>query len=645
MINFRNVALLCLFFVAQTFFQLAPEPTFSSSVVSDKKESIQILFINSYDRDSVWTKSIEDSFMHTLESQGQSAHYYFEYLSTKKFNTPQYFEEFKHLLSAKYKNTVIDYIVVTDDDAALFIADYLNVIFQRDIPVIYCGINQYYQFPNDMYGVHEPSDAISTIKLIRKFHGERARILILTDQTKSSDSVLRVNHLRNLVRVSPYLTLMESNHVSHIRSKLQTNSYDAVLFLLFNRDSNGNAYTYTEGFDCFKDVIHAPVYSTWNFYFPQGIVGGYITTGALQGSEAAAILIKLNRLSPSQSKDIFKHVQVETPLILDYNALKKYGIHKRLIPTEGTIINQPENYFYKNRLLLAIAASIILFLIAIIYAMGKIIRRKVDELTKANQSILEARRRQTMLNVAVSLSHELNTDIGNAITLNSLSERKIKSLESITQGAQLKKSQLLEFINDLQDINHEVEQNLNKSAMYIKNIKEKSQRFEQEDEVTFSLCKHIHAAIAPYKNTLDEKRIALQVSCPIEDLYRGSPQAFEEIISILLDNAIEHGFKNSVSNPLIKLFAHAHQNKLHLRYEDNGCGISVSPIDRIFDPLFKGNLSTQGEGMGLFRARQLSNEVFQSDLSCESTPGEGVVFKIEPKSIKIRERGDAYEEN
>lgn len=658
----KTVCLIILFVSGYCFYVFFGLPAAPGSYSSDDSTSasrpLRILIINSYDRDSIWTNGIENAFVASLKDHGMDNQYYYEYMSTKRFFNDQYFLEFEHLLSEKYKDIPLDYIVTTDDDATLFVASRQHRIFNRTIPVIYCGINQFYLFPKNFYGVQETHNISKTIGLIRTLQGDDTRILIVTDTTTTSKSIVGSAQVNDIARMDPRIELLMDNHVDTIRSRLSIHDYDALIYFVFNQDSDGESYTYVEGFRLFKPYIKVPVYSNWNFYLEDGQIGGVITSAESQGQAVADTLLALVSIDAPAERAKYKQQILDYPLIINYPAFKEHGLDFDRIPQDALIINKPLSYFEKNRTILMISAGIITGLLLIISILSNVIKKKIMELEKTHLDLLEAKNFRNMWNIAIGLSHELNTDIGNSMTLVSLLNLKNSKLASEIDDGNLTKRQLQQYLHDIVQISRQLDENLIKSSTYIKNIKEKSMILESisdNDLMTINACDTLQNVVKGYFRVLESRGIALQLDCPNELIFVQCNDYLEEILQILMDNAIAHAFCSSShassenSNmftekseaPTIMIRLSKHEDRLHIHFGDNGDGISDLLMNDLFSPMTKGSMAAPGEGMGLFRVKYLAKNIFKGDVSCESTPGKGTRFLIELKEVTSQHPDDS----
>jgi signal transduction histidine kinase len=115
-----------------------------------------------------------------------------------------------------------------------------------------------------------------------------------------------------------------------------------------------------------------------------------------------------------------------------------------------------------------------------------------------------------------------------------------------------------------------------------------------------------------------------QINQILTNLIMNAGQAFDEIN---LGNGRE----------TIKIQTKAHDNRVEVKVEDNGIGISKQNLSRIFDPFFTTKPVGSGTGLGLSISYKLA-KAHGGDLSVFSTPGLGTVFTLSlPIKAKMRE--------
>jgi len=103
----------------------------------------------------------------------------------------------------------------------------------------------------------------------------------------------------------------------------------------------------------------------------------------------------------------------------------------------------------------------------------------------------------------------------------------------------------------------------------------------------------------------------------------------EGVLRMVVQNLIENGLDALSEDPKdgkeILVEASIHENKLHLRIRDNGCGIDKEVIDNIFDPFY--STKETGTGLGLYIVNtEIENN--NGTIAVESVKGNGTVFDV-----------------
>lgn len=79
-----------------------------------------------------------------------------------------------------------------------------------------------------------------------------------------------------------------------------------------------------------------------------------------------------------------------------------------------------------------------------------------------------------------------------------------------------------------------------------------------------------------------------------------------QILLSVLVNAKDALIQNNIKNPYIKISTINTQKTLSIKVEDNGGGIQIKPIEKIFEPHFSNK--ENGSGLGLYIAKTLAQK-------------------------------------
>lgn len=142
-----------------------------------------------------------------------------------------------------------------------------------------------------------------------------------------------------------------------------------------------------------------------------------------------------------------------------------------------------------------------------------------------------------------------------------------------------------------------------------------------------------------YEQLCSYRHVNLNLSLPDNALpsVLGDKERLEQILSILIDNAIAYGSPGKSQNifPSIELKARASKLHLYISVADHGPGIPEEYKSQVFDRFFRTDHSRKDKshfGLGLSVAKELTN-LHGGTLNLTDTPGGGCTFTLKLKCI------------
>jgi len=136
------------------------------------------------------------------------------------------------------------------------------------------------------------------------------------------------------------------------------------------------------------------------------------------------------------------------------------------------------------------------------------------------------------------------------------------------------------------------------------------------------LFENLHTLMQP---TLEQKNIELEVILKDPGLLADlDVNLIEQVLINLVVNALE-ALKEK-QNPRIILSASQENNRLLIKVADNGIGISLELLDKIFIPFFSTKKS--GSGIGLSLCKQIML-LHKGNIQVQSREGEGTAFILQ----------------
>jgi PAS domain S-box-containing protein len=319
--------------------------------IDDGKNKSNVLLINSYHKGLSWTDDITSAITEKLKA-GSCCELYIEYMDAKRYPVKNFEKEFYSLLKKRYKDLKIQAVIVSDNNALVFAKRYRKDLFP-DVPVIFCGINNFSDNLIDnsgwFTGVVETTDAAANFEIMKKLNPRMRNCIIIGDNTPTGEAEVAAARkalgiLKDGISIIYWINL--STDVLLRSLKGLNNREDTVLLTVFNRDAEGRYFNYEEIGRLITSNTDAQVYGLWQFYIGEGVVGGNMANARDQGLAAAGM---------AQRVLIGEHIssipiQRESPnrIIFDYAALERFNIRKEQLPEGAIIENIPHSIIRDN---------------------------------------------------------------------------------------------------------------------------------------------------------------------------------------------------------------------------------------------------------------------------------------------------------
>jgi diguanylate cyclase (GGDEF)-like protein len=319
-------------------------PVVHSEESAQLNKTKHILYINSYHEGYKWSDDIYHTVKATLDSSAIDVTFDALYLDTQRImdiSLDDYYMSIANAYRHKFETEHPDMIVASDDAAFQFVQNYLTFV-SPDIPVLYCGVNDYDSTQQPMNrpsgGIIEKLSFVETFQLIQTLDEEVKEVYYIVDNTLTGKAIETyiLNEYDNL-NTDVVLKKLSGNNMDDILFKVTALPKDsALMFFVFFQDSEENYYNYKEGISLVAGASKVPVYSLWDFAVGQGVLGGKVLSGQNQGRRLADEIIEYF----TDENYTFRTITTdENKYVFDYDKLQEYGISLEEIPYNSDIIN------------------------------------------------------------------------------------------------------------------------------------------------------------------------------------------------------------------------------------------------------------------------------------------------------------------
>jgi|GEM_PF-1937195 len=232
--------------------------------------------------------------------------------------------------------------------------------------------------------------------------------------------------------------------------------------------------------------------------------------------------------------------------------------------------------------------------------------------------------------LVAGVAHELNTPLGNALTITTTLSDKIKEAHQAYENGRLKRTDLDRLFSTISEADVLLVNNISRAAELISSFKTIAVDQTSEMRRSFNLRKILLELELTLRLQLKQKKISLEIDVEPDINMDSFPGPLTQIIVNLFNNALIHAFDGREQG-LIRLVASTDNDsdgKLIISFQDNGCGISKENILKIFDPFFTTKLGQGGSGLGLHISYNIVHGVLGGSISVQSVIGKGTEFLI-----------------
>ena len=359
-------------------------------------EAKSVLILNSYHEGFSWTREQNNSIIANFRECNIKVDIMNEFIDWKNYPYKENLEYLHEYFIYKYSSKKIDIIIATDDIALNYALGHRRDVFS-DAPIVFSGVNK--DGTEDitsgfdrLTGVVEVIDPTKTIETALKINPFLKNIYVVFDNSESGLSTGKIV-MDKMEKLNPNLNLIPCNDMIYedLIEEVKVLEEDSIVYITtYFKDVVGRVIDTEYATYEISHNSTVPVYHLYDFGLNNGILGGSLLSGRVQGELATNLAKRV--LKGENIDDIPIVVEDSIVTVYDYEQLKRFGISPNLLPDDAEIINKPFSFYetYKglvNSVIIAFAVLIAFVIVLLGYI--KRIRKMRRELSENHEELTQ----------------------------------------------------------------------------------------------------------------------------------------------------------------------------------------------------------------------------------------------------------------
>jgi signal transduction histidine kinase len=229
--------------------------------------------------------------------------------------------------------------------------------------------------------------------------------------------------------------------------------------------------------------------------------------------------------------------------------------------------------------------------------------------------------------IVATVAHELNTPIGNALTvITAFAEKTQAFQDAILQG--VRRSTLEAYQNDSLVAMELTERNLRHAAELILSFKHVAVDQTTSKRRIFDLAKTLKEILTTLKPSFKNTRYTLVTDFSPGIVMDSYPGPIAQVITNFVSNSLIHAFHERADGTMQLLSRTWEGDRVQIIFADDGHGIPPEHLNRIYDPFFTTRLGTGGSGLGLHIVHNIVTGLLGGQIEVDSQLEKGTTFTV-----------------
>lgn len=256
------------------------------------------------------------------------------------------------------------------------------------------------------------------------------------------------------------------------------------------------------------------------------------------------------------------------------------------------------------------------------------LRDAMADLSRTQADLIQSEKMASLGQLVAGVAHEINTPVGVALTTATQMGEEAREFVHEAEGAQLRRSTLLAFVERMSEGSRLLYSNLTRAAELVQSFKQVAADQVGGEHRTFELRHWLTELVTSLGPVLRKRALAVRIDCPEGIVMATFPGALGQVVTNLVVNAAVHGYPQGAAGTVTLFVDRAGPGRLSLVVDDDGKGMPPEVQARIFDPFFTTARQHGSTGLGLHIVYNLVVQTLKGRIAVDSAPGRGTRFTL-----------------
>lgn len=262
------------------------------------------------------------------------------------------------------------------------------------------------------------------------------------------------------------------------------------------------------------------------------------------------------------------------------------------------------------------------------------VKERTHELKDTQQQLILSEKMASLGQLVAGVAHEINTPLGNSITALSFIEDALRKIQKKYIEKSLTSSEFGNYLTLSDESMAIMSTNLRRASELVKTFKNVAVNQSVEEITEFNLCDHIQDVITTLSSQLKKTDVSINLDIDRNMTINSFSGAYYHIFSNMILNCLRHAFPNNTG--VIKIQAKQDLDNLYITFEDDGIGMDINTIQKIFEPFYTTKRGEGGTGLGMYITYNIVTQKLAGRIEVDSTVGQGTCFNLTlPTKIDI----------